>query len=62
MSKVKARIDGFVGFDGVPVLLAAGDEWDADAPLVRTHPELFTQPDPELKRPVLSRKAKDGDA
>jgi hypothetical protein len=55
MSKVKAKIDGFMTVDGTPVLLAAGDEFDSDHPLVRARPELFTEPVEEPKRPVLSR-------
>lgn len=44
MSTVKATYDGFVGHDGVPVLLVDGAEYDADHPLVQARPDLFTEP------------------
>lgn len=40
----KVRVNGnhgFVGHDGVPVLLAEHDEYDADHPLVKARPDLF---------------------
>ena len=37
MSTVKATYDGFVGLDGVPVLLADGDVYESDHPLVVAH-------------------------
>jgi hypothetical protein len=44
MSTVKATFDGFVGLNGVPVLLHDGDEYDMEHPLVQAHPDLFTEP------------------
>lgn len=40
--KVYATISGFVGHAGQSVWLGEGDEHDADAPLVRALPHLFT--------------------
>lgn len=60
MSKVRAQVDAFVGVNGVPVRLHSGDEHDADDPIVRACPELFTQPTEEPKRPVLSRPKSKG--
>lgn len=62
MSKVKANGDhGFVGLGGVPVLVADGDEYDADHPLVKARPELFDDVPEPPKRPILKGKAKDVD-
>ena len=44
MSTVKATYDGFVGLNGVPVLLNEGDEYDSEHPLVQQHPDMFTEP------------------
>ena len=44
MSKVNATYSGFVSHEGVPVLLSAGDEFEADHPLVAARPDLFTKP------------------
>lgn len=64
MSKVRASGDyGFVGLKGVPVLVSAGDEYDADHELVKARPELFDAVPEEPKRPVLGRPkglSKDG--
>jgi hypothetical protein len=65
MSKVKAKVGGFVGHEGVPVLLVEGEERDADDALVQARPDLFTEP--PAPRRVAQRmtgtrgKAKDGD-
>lgn len=56
MSKVKATYGGFVGFQGVPVLLHEGEEYDADHPLVAARPELFSEPVAAPKRPALRGK------
>lgn len=62
MSKVLATYDGFVGLESVPVLLATGDEYDSDHPLVVARPELFTEAPAEPKRPTVRGKtAKDAD-
>ena len=58
MSKVKANMDGFVGLDGVPVLLHAGEEYDAEHALVQARPDLFDEVPEAPKRPVLSRGLK----
>lgn len=55
MSMVKSLIDGFVGLDGVPVLLAVGDEYDTEHPLVQQHPYMFTEPKRAPGRPLGSR-------
>lgn len=55
MSKVFSKVDGFVGVDGVPVLLAVGDEYDASHPLAQARPEMFTEPKRAPGRPVGSR-------
>lgn len=55
MSKVYATYSGFVGFDGVPVLLADGAEYDDTHPLVQAHPELFTEPRRSPGRPLGSK-------
>lgn len=52
MSTVKALIDGFVGLNGVPVLLAVGDEYDNEHPMVLQHPEMFTEPRRAPGRPA----------
>lgn len=57
MSKVQSTYHGFVGHEGVPVLLHEGDEYDADHPLVSAQPNLFTEP-PAPKRTMLRGKAK----
>ena len=66
MSKVKVNGNhGFVGVDGVPVLLSEHDEYDADHPLVRARPDLFDEVPEPPKRPTFtrgkSRDAKDAD-
>lgn len=53
MSKVKATYDGFVGHEGVPVLLHDGDEYDSGHPLVAARPELFTSPPPVPVKPEV---------
>lgn len=60
MSTVRPAIDGFVGYgDGLEALLRSDEDWDADHPLVRERPELFTAPEPEpVKRQPRTRKAK----
>jgi hypothetical protein len=55
MSTVKATFDGFVGLNGVPVLLADGDEYDSEHPLVEAHPEMFTEP--PARRQVKQQQA-----
>lgn len=55
MSNVRAVYEGFVGHEGVPVLLHEGDEYDADHPLVVARPELFT--DPPARRVLSKPKA-----
>jgi periplasmic protein TonB len=50
MSTVKATYSGFVSHDGIPVMLSAGEEYDADHPLVEARPDLFskaTKPEPK---------------
>lgn len=44
MSKVQATYSGFVGLDGVPVLLTEGAEYDEGHPMVQAHPQMFTEP------------------
>lgn len=61
MSTVKATFSGFVGLDGVPVLVHEGEVWDAGHPLVQARPELFTEPAAEPKRPTIRGKSKDAD-
>lgn len=51
MSKVRSIYDGFAGFNGVPVPLAVGDEYDSNDPLVLARPELFSEP-PQAKKPA----------
>lgn len=60
MSKVQATYSGFVGHEGVPVLLHDGDEYDSDHSLVQARPELFTDP-PAPKRPLARGKTKGAD-
>lgn len=55
MSKVKAKVGGFVGHEGVPVLLVEGEQRDENDPLVKARPDLFTEPP---KRPVLRGRGK----
>jgi hypothetical protein len=57
MSKVKAKISGFVAPDGVHVLLTEGEEYDTGHPLVQARPDLFTDP-PAPRRPALRSKGK----
>jgi len=63
MSKVTAVYNGFVGHEGVPVLLHEGDEWDADDALVQAQPALFTEPPkrPSPRLPGQRGKSKDAD-
>jgi hypothetical protein len=55
MSKVTATYDGYVGVEGVPVLVTSGDEYDSEHPLVQNRPELFTEPRRAPGRPLGSR-------
>lgn len=55
MSKVNAKVSGFVGLNGVPVLLTSGDEYDDQHPLVLARPDLFTEPRRAPGRPLGSR-------
>lgn len=55
MSKVNATYGGFVGLNGVPVLLADGDEYDENHPLVQAHPHMFTEPRRSPGRPLGSK-------
>lgn len=55
MSTVKALIDGFVGLNGVPVLLAVGDEYDTEHPMVQQHSHMFTEPRRSPGRPLGSK-------
>lgn len=58
MSTVKSLINGFVGLDGVPVLLHEGEERDAEDALVLARPDLFSEPATEPQRTARGR-AKD---
>lgn len=61
MSTVKATIDGFVGFNGVPILLHDGDDYDSEHPLVQAHPEMFTEPRRSPAKPTVTKsRASDG--
>lgn len=42
--KVTAIYSGFVGHEGVPILVTAGQEYDEAHPLVRAQPQHFTEP------------------
>jgi len=55
MSKVSALITAFVGLNGVPHPLVAGDEYDESHPLVQAHPQHFTAP-PEIEPPPEGRR------
>ncbi len=60
MSKVYASQDwGFVGHEGAPVHLSAGDEYEATHPMVKAHPEMFTgrNPNTEEEPPKRGRRA-----
>ena len=61
-STVKPLANCFVGTSSGPVYVHEGEDYDTDHPLVQAHPALFTEPAPEPKRPILSRKGKDADA
>lgn len=61
MSKVYAKENTFVGFNGQSVWLNAGDEYDESDSIVKAMPGRFT--DPEPKRPIgrpLGSRGKDG--
>jgi hypothetical protein len=58
MSKVTSTFDGFVGHAGVPVRLHAGEEYDAEHPLVQAQPGLFSEPKDPPKRPSLTGRGK----
>jgi hypothetical protein len=61
MSTVKATYDGFVGLNGVPVLLHDGDEYDSEHPLVQAQPDKFTEPRRAPAKPAVTKgKASDG--
>ncbi len=51
MSKVRANMSGFVGFNGQSVWLQDGDEHDTTEPIVKAHPEFFVAPakDPDVQ-------------
>jgi len=53
--KVTSLYDGFVGLDGIPVLLATGDEYDDTHPIVAARPELFTEPRRGPGRPPAAK-------
>lgn len=55
MSKVNATYSGFVGLNGMPVLLHEGDDYDDTHPMVQAHPEHFTEPRRGPGRPVGSK-------
>jgi hypothetical protein len=55
MSTVKSTYSGFVGLDGVPVLLHDGDEYDAGHPLVEAYPHMFTEPRRSPGRPPAAK-------
>lgn len=55
MSKVNAIYSGFVGLNGVPVLLGEGDEYDDSHPMVQAHPQHFTEPRRSPGRPLGSK-------
>jgi len=64
MSTVKAIYSGFVGHEGVPVLLNDGDDYDVEHPLVQARPELFTEPPTrrqvKQQQQAIVKKATDG--
>ena len=63
MSTVKALYTCWVdATESGAVMLREGEEHDVEHPLVKARPDLFTEPAPEPKRPILSRKGKDADA
>ena len=63
MSTVKALYTCWVDATNTgAVMLREGEEHDTDSALVQARPDLFTEPAPEPKRPILSRKGKDADA
>lgn len=61
MTTVKALFDGFVGHGGIPVELHAGDEYDADDPVVTTNPDKFTEPKRGPGRPPGSKSQPKGE-
>lgn len=54
-SKVTATYTGWVGLNGMPVLLSEGAEYDDDHPLVQAMPQHFTEPRRAPGRPLGSR-------
>ncbi len=52
MATVKSKVSGYVGFEGQPVWLDLDQEVDADSPLVKAQPHLFTEP----PRPAASTR------
>ncbi len=57
MSKVRANLTGFVGFNGQSVWLQEDDEHDASEPIVKAHPEFFTAPVKERPAPEAKRRS-----
>lgn len=55
MSKVNAIYSGFVGLDGMPVMLHEGEEYDEMHPLVQAQPQHFTEPRRSPGRPLGSK-------
>jgi hypothetical protein len=51
--KVKATLDGFVGFGGQSVPISSGSEYDESDPLVQAHRHLF-DPKPEPPKVVAA--------
>lgn len=60
--KVQSKYSGFVGVDGVPVLVHEGEDYDSEHPLVQARPDLFTEPKRAPGRPLGSKNksASDG--
>lgn len=55
MSTVKVLQTVFLGTSRGQITLHAGDEYEADDPMVQAYPSLFTQPPPEPKRRQVRR-------
>lgn len=60
MATVYARIDGFVGTETGDTRLRVGEEYDTSDPLVKAHPDLFTEPTTEPAAPRPARKTTTG--
>ena len=47
-----------ISVNGIPVSLCVGDAWDASDPVVKSHPQFFSDAPADVKRSVAEREDK----